>query len=179
MRLQLLFRAGLAVGCAVFGLAACSPALNWRDVRPEGADLLLLFPCKPSGPARSVQLAGAPVKLTVLACEADGMTFALSHADVGNATLVSPALQALAMGTAGNLGLAELPASRPLAVPGLTAAAAGVRYELSGRQPDGQPLRAHLGVFHRGTLVFQVTVLGNRLAPEAVETFFGSLKAGG
>jgi len=28
-------------------LAACSPTLNWREVRPEGTRLALLLPCKP------------------------------------------------------------------------------------------------------------------------------------
>lgn len=174
-------RAGVKGACVLAGLwlAGCSPSLNWRDVRPEGADLLALFPCKPSGPTRSVPLAGAPVKLTVLACDADGMTFGLSHADMAEAAKVQPALQALAAGTAANLGVGALPAPRPLAVPGTAPADQGARYELTGRQPDGQPLKAHMLLFHRGTLVYQATVLGNRVAPEAVDTFFGSLKVGG
>lgn len=173
-------RAGVVAGgiAAALGLSACAPTLNWRDVRPEGADLFVLFPCKPSGPTRSVPLAGAPVQMTVLACEADGMTFGLSYADVGDAARVGAALQALAAGTSANLGVGPLPVARALAVPGAASSAQGGRYELTGRQPDGQAIQARLGVFARGTLVYQATVLGNRVAPEAVETFFGSLKVG-
>ena len=181
MHLPTPLRACVAGACILAGLwlAGCSPSLNWRDVRPEGADLLALFPCKPSGPTRSVPLAGAPAELTVLACEADGMTFGLSHADVAEPARVGPALQALAAGTAANLGAGSLPPPQPLKVPGAAAGAPGARYELAGRQPDGQPLKAQMLLFSRGTLVYQATVLGNRVAPDAVETFFGSLKAGG
>ncbi|HJV94503.1 MAG TPA: hypothetical protein VJ608_00645, partial [Albitalea sp.] len=61
----------------VLSLAACSPALDWRDVQPEGSGAAALFPCKPDRFARSVMLAGAKVQMVLASCAASGTTFAL------------------------------------------------------------------------------------------------------
>ncbi|MBE0548915.1 MAG: hypothetical protein IH627_14965, partial [Rubrivivax sp.] len=60
-------RAG-CVCAAAFLLAACSPTLDWRDVRPAGSGVTLLMPCKPVVQERSLPLAGAPVRLSLQAC---------------------------------------------------------------------------------------------------------------
>lgn len=170
---------GACLALAGLALAACSPSLNWRDVRPDDTELFAMFPCKPSGPTRSVPLAGAPVKMTVLACDADGMTFGVTYADVGDPARVAPALEALAAGAAANVGAAASAPLAAFAVPGATPNPKGGRLDITGRRPDGTAIQARLGLFTRGTQVYQATVLGNRVAPDAVETFFGSLKAGG
>ncbi|MDE2402296.1 MAG: hypothetical protein KGL90_11590 [Burkholderiales bacterium] len=78
------------------GLAACSPALNWRTVRPPDASgLEALFPCKPNKVDRLVQLpgqAGPRVLVHLLSCQAGEATWAVSYL---NATELSqvPALQ--------------------------------------------------------------------------------------
>lgn len=170
-------RAAAWAACAA--VAGCSPALNWRDVRPEGSDLQALFPCKPSGPTRKVPLAGAEVAMTILACDAAGMTFALTVTDVGDATRVGPALDALAQLAAGNLQATEPAATSALQVPGSTPHAESRRLRLAGHRPDGSAIEAHAVLFSRGTHVYQATVLGTRTPAEAVDTFFGSLRAGG
>ena len=47
---------------ACVALVACSPALDWREVRPSGTRLLAMFPCKAGAQQRSVR----PVSYTHL-----------------------------------------------------------------------------------------------------------------
>lgn len=172
------FLARGGVWCLLFALlTACAPALDWRDVRPAGAALRLQFPCRPASQQRQVPLAGAPVALTLYACDADGQTFALALADLGDPARVGPALAELAAASARNLG-AKAPAGRPQQPPGATPHAGNLRFAFEGRRPDGRPARTAVLVFTHGTSVFQATVLGETLAEDAVEAYFASLHAG-
>ncbi|MEF7615503.1 hypothetical protein V4F39_16400 [Aquincola sp. MAHUQ-54] len=169
--------AALAAGGAM--LAACSPTLNWREVRPEGAEVQALFPCKPSGPTRRVPLGAASVDMTVLACDASDMTFALTIADVHDPAQVGVALDALVAAAAANLRASTAPQAQPLQVPGATPHAGARRLRIEGRRPDGGRIEAHVALFTRGTRVYQATVLGPWPVQEAVDTFQGGLRAGG
>ncbi len=166
----------VAVGLFAAGLlAACSPGLDWREIRPEGSGLVVMLPCKPSSYARSVQLAGQPASLSLLACSADDLTWALAHADLGDPARVAAALSELQAAAVANLD-ATAPKRLPLAVPGATPNPASARVEITGRRPDGAPVQEQVAVFTHGTRVFQATVLGPRLPVDAVDTFFGGLR---
>lgn len=158
-------------------LAACSPEMNWRDWRPEGSGLALSLPCKPTPQTRTVQLAGQPVRLSLHACSAGGQTWALAYADVGDPARLGAALSELRDSAAANLSAGPLQRGPVLAVRGATPHADSGRWTLQGRMPDGNPVREEMAVFARGTVVFQVTVLGESLPAEAVATFFESLRA--
>ena len=157
-------------------LGACTPALDWREVRPAGVGIVALFPCKPNAMTRGLPLAGHGVSLSLHACSAGGQTWGLAHADVGDPGRVGAALQELRAGAARNLGAA---AGRPLAlkVAGATPNPAAGREQIDGHAPDGKPLAGQVAVFARGTVVFQATVLGATLPAEAAETFFAALRA--
>lgn len=167
------------IGCAaLLGsalLAACSPALDWRDVGLDGAGLQLQFPCKPARLQRTLPLAGAPVALTLQACSADGQTFGLAYADVADPARVQPALQELAAAAARNIGGTSTRAA-PLQLAGVTPNPASQRQRLEGRLPDGKPAQMELAVFAIGTRVFQASVLGENLRDEATDTFIGALR---
>ncbi len=156
-------------------LAACAPALNWRDVRPDGSNAQLLFPCKPDAQERRVALAGPPVRLALHVCDAAGLTWALAVADVADPARVAPALAALQAGAAANLGV-QASASTPQAVPGATPHPGSGRTRLHGQRGDGLPVHMHLLVFARGTQVFQASVLGAAPPEEAVEAYFTSIR---
>jgi hypothetical protein len=168
-------RRGAPVVGLCTALAACAPALNWRDVRPEGSGAQLLFPCKPDVQERRVALAGPPVRLTLHVCSAADLTWALALADVADPARVAPALAALQAGAAANLG-AKVAASTPLTVPGATPQAASGRARLSGQMPDGRPTQMQVLVFAHGTQVFQASVVGGVLPDEAVEAYFSSIR---
>jgi hypothetical protein len=174
MRQKLLSSALAACALGV----GCSPTFDWREVRPEGSGLVLLLPCKPSVQARRLPLAGAPVELTLLACSAGDVTWALAYADVTDPSRVGPALRALRESAAANLGAAASD-PLPLKVKGSTPHAEDARLALSGKLPDGRPVREQLAVFRKGTRVFQATCVGAQLPADAVQTFFDGLQTPG
>jgi hypothetical protein len=161
--------------CAALLLAACSLAMDWREVRPESSGAALMLPCKPASHARNVMLAGASARLTLYACTAGGVTWALAHADVKDPALVGVALRELRATAAANLGAGpEAPIAWRIA--GATPNPDSGRFELGGRLPDGQPVREQLAVYAHGTTVFQATALGERLDAESLEVFFAGLR---
>jgi len=158
-------------------LAACAPALDWREVRVGAADSVALFPCKAASHARLITLAGQQIKLTLHACQAGDATWGLAWADVGDPTRVGAALQGLQEAARANLGGATAQA-RSLVVKGQTPHASAGLWSLDGRYPDGKPAMGQVAVFSRGTVVFQATALGLPASAEAVDTFFGALRFG-
>ncbi len=167
----------LALGLPLF-LAACSPALDWRELRPEGTEVVALFPCKANNHAREVSLAQHQVRMVLHACTAGGVTWALAMADLGDPTLVGPSLLELREAAARNLGVELTPSTRDFNVVGATPNPHSARLEIQGRLPDGLAVTEQVAVFAKGTRVFQATALGEELSTEAADTFFDALRAG-
>ena len=157
-------------------LQACTPALNWREVRANGSGVAIHFPCKPSVYARALELAGVMVEWNLLACSAEGQTWALAFAELNDPALLGPALHALRVSAQRNLS-ADGTEAVPFKVTGATPNVHAGRVRLRGQLPDGRAAVEEMVVFARGTKVFQVSTLGRELQPEAVETFFASLRA--
>jgi hypothetical protein len=156
-------------------LAACSPALDWRDVRPEGSGLALTMPCRSKPQVRTVQLVGRPVQMALQACRAADLTWGIAFADVGDPARVGPALDALHAAASQNLSAAQA-TTLPFTLAGTTPNEPHRRSAFHGTLPDGAAAQEQVAVFARGTRVYQATVLGPRLPAEAVETFFASLR---
>jgi hypothetical protein len=156
-------------------MAGCTPTLDWREVRPVDG-VVALFPCKPTALTREVTLAGQVVPLALHACSAGGQTWGVAVADVRDPARVGRTLDELRSSAASNLGAASAQ-PLPLQAPGATPNPSAAREALEGRAPDGRILAGQVAVFVRGTLVVQATVLGPALPAEAVETFFGGLRA--
>jgi hypothetical protein len=152
-------------------LAACTPELNWREVRPAGG-VVLMFPCKPAVETRTLTLAGRSVSMDMRVCETQGVTYALAHADMGDPALTAPALDELRLALASKVRGTLL--RREWVPPGTPSPAAG-RWRLAGMRPDGQSIEQDFGLFVRGTQVFQVVAMAPKLPAEAVETFVGSI----
>jgi hypothetical protein len=156
-------------------LTACAPALDWREVRPAGSGATALFPCKPDSHARTLMLGTQEVRLLLYACRAGESTWALAFADVEDPARVGLALAELRAAAARNLGATDARAL-PLKVEGATPNPASQRVEIRGHVAGGRPVTEQLAVFAMGTRVFQATALGETLEPEAVDTFFASLR---
>jgi len=153
-----------AAAAFLLALAACSPAIDWREVHVTdgGTDLRVPFPCRPARVERALPLAGQPLVLALQSCEAGGLTVGLATAEVGNPAQVAPVLAALADGA--RRGLDAMPqATEAAAVPGATPGA--VRLHLQGRRPDGSAVHKDVWLFSRGTRVYQATLVGSALAP--------------
>lgn len=155
---------------------ACTPVLDWREVRPESAGLVALFPCKPASHARRLALAGVTVDATLYACSAGGATYAVSIADIGQPQRVGNALDELAVAAARNIGSQGPLALAPLHIAGMTPNPHAGRLAVTGQLRDGQHVDEHVAVFAYGTRVYQATMVGSRLEAEAIETFFGALR---
>ncbi|MES2959550.1 MAG: hypothetical protein V4792_15270 [Pseudomonadota bacterium] len=157
-------------------VAACTPTLDWREVRPDGTGLLALFPCKPVGHARKLILGGNAVEMTLHACSAGGATYAVGFADVGQPQHVEPAIAELWAAAARNIGSKGSHAVAPLRLEGMTPQPQAGRQAFAGTLGDGQRVEEQVAVFARGTRVFQATMVGAKLEVDAVEMFFGALR---
>ena len=167
-----------AAGLALAALWGCSPALDWREVRPPGSSAQAIFPCKPASHARKVTLAGAAVEMSLYGCAASQVSYALAFADMVDPALVAPALEELARAAPVHLQASEPGASAPLAVPGMTPHERAVLWTLSGRLPDGRRVQERMALFAYGTRVYQATAVGERLDPSAWDSFLAGLKVG-
>lgn len=157
-------------------LAACSPALDWREVKAPGTPLVALLPCRVVSQERIVPLAGRPVVLGLQACEAAGRTWGVSHADVQDPTLLHAALDELRAAALGNIGAALPLAPLELQVRGATPHPASGRWQAAGHRPDGRVVQMQVAVFAYGTRVFQATVLGDASSWDDVSPFFLGLR---
>ncbi len=175
---QARFLAAVAVALAAGGLTtACSPALDWRESRLEGPALLSLFPCRPVAQQRQLTLAGAPVTMTLQACEAGDRTFAVAAVDTGDAQAVDAALRALRDASLAKLaGPEPPPPAGAVSVTGMTPQPAAGRWQLRRRLPDGDAIHLDMAVFAHGTWVVQASVLGHQAGGEAAGTFFEGLR---
>lgn len=133
------------------------------------------LPCKPASHSRRLNLAGASVSLLLYACNADGSTWALALADVGDPGRVGQALQELRTAALANVqgqGVQAL----AWAPPGATPNEHATRWRSHGRLPDGTAVVQHAALFAHGTWVHQATVLGPQVDEGAMAQFFAELR---
>lgn len=162
----------LVLGCAA---TACSPTFNWREVGVEATGLKAMLPCKPDKGARTVPMAGREVELHVLGCDTGGATFAVLHADLGDASRSAEVLGQWKTATLANMRGAAVKETpfRPAGALGLPQS---VQVVGRGQRADGSAVEGQAGYFARGSQVFQAVVYADRLKPEQVEPFFSGLR---
>ncbi|MES2511707.1 MAG: hypothetical protein V4625_17425 [Pseudomonadota bacterium] len=163
-------------GSVLLALQACSPGLNWRDVRPDDTGLVLLLPCKPDKAQKTVPLGGAPTEMTMLGCDAGGATFAIASADIGDAGKAAEVLAQWQKLTLANMKATAGAPVVPLKVVGAAAAPQAVLVKAQGQRADGQPVTGQGAYFARGSKVFQAVMYAAKPSAESSETFFSSLK---
>ncbi len=158
-------------------LAACSPAFNWREVRPEGTRLSLLLPCKPDKAQKVMPLGAQSTTLSMLGCDAGGVTFAVAVADLGDASKAGEVLAGWQSVALANMKAAAGTAqSMPLKVAGASPEPAAIRVSASGQRADGTLVQGQAAYFASGTQVFQAVMYAPAIEPDVAETFFASLK---
>lgn len=155
-------------------LTACNPTFNWRDVRPDGTRLELLLPCKPDKAQRTVSMASQQTKMNLLSCDAGGVTFAVSMADINDAGKTDAVLAQWQSATLTNIKAGSPVSRHAFKVPGL--AAVGVMVKATGQRANGQAVSSQAAYFADGSQVFQAVMYADKVALEASETFFSSLK---
>lgn len=153
------------LGPVLLVLAACAPSLDWREVRPAGADLLALFPCKPEVESRT-----QPTAMGLAVCKAAGQSFSVSWAELAEPAQVGPALRQMRETLAAKLEARPAP-GLALQVPGMTPNPQAQQQIL-----DGVQQHARVAVFARGLRVYQATQLGPKPDAAAWEAFVTGLK---
>jgi hypothetical protein len=163
----------LAVAAA---LGACSPGLDWREVRPEGAGVLALFPCKPTVSQRAPTQSN-PAHMGLAQCSAAGASFSLAWSAVAEPSQVAPALRQMRESLAGKLA-AKPGVSRPIQVPGMTPnLEAQTQSLMSAADRPGTVLPlAQVAVFSKGLQVYQLVMMGGKPGDEAWENFSASVR---
>lgn len=166
-------------------LTACSPALNWRQVSLADAGLVASLPCKPDQVERTVELAGEPVPMHMVGCEAEGATFAVACARLSDPALAGTALTHWrAAVLAGMQAPAEGQPGAPVPSPYLPAGALelpqSLRVSTQGRSAEGSAISAQAVWFARvksGRVhVCHAVLFSPQPSPAAAETFFAGLE---
>ena len=166
--------AGLVVALA---MPACVPALDWRETRPEGSGVTMMFPCRPERQERPVRVGAETLALRLHSCTAAGSAFALASAEVADPARVTALLEAWRGQAIANVeGSATTEASA--AIPGSTPNAQSARLRIVGKRPDGRRVVEHAAFFVKGLTLLQATVIGadEPVDREAIDTFFGSIR---
>ncbi len=166
--------ASLCIAALGMPLGGCSPALDWRVARPAGWGVEMLLPCRPTRQERDVAVAGIPLALGMLACQADGHTFSMASARLDDPGRIGAVLASLGEATRANLQ-GRVDGERAALVKGMTPHSAARWWRLAGALPDGREVRAQSMLFAHGTRVFQATVIGPRADDAMVGTFFESI----
>ena len=155
-------------------LTACNPTFNWRDVRPEGTRLALLLPCKPDKAQRTVPMANQQTEMNLLSCDAGGVTFAVSLADVNDAGKTSAVLTQWQSATLTNIKAGSTITRDAFKVPGLANAA--VMVKATGQRANGQAVSSQAAYFAQDSRVFQAVMYADTISPDVADTFFSGLK---
>jgi len=173
----------MAVALAAWlALLACTPALNWREARPDGASASALLPCKPDRATRSVPLGGVSTELAVAGCSAAGMTFALMSAHLPADHPADAVLAGWQQATLANMQADAATAQRSDFRPagGLPLPHAQ-RLVAQGRDAQGRPVRAQAVWTARadergGTELLHAVVYAERAQPDAADAFFAGIR---
>lgn len=160
-------------------LWACSPAYNWREFRLPETGLLAMMPCKPDTLRRQVPFAhGAETAVVMSSCEASGITFVLSSADVGHPAKVSAALQTWREVSFKHWHMAPHTASS-LPFPTSATLGAATLHKATGRHPGGQDMGVWMVMFAQDSRVYQAAMLARpaqAVSPDVADTFLSGLK---
>ncbi len=158
-------------------LPGCSPTFDWRQSRPEGAGVVMMFPCRPERQERTARVGAAELHLQLHSCRAGGATFSLAMVEGTLPGDVSALLAALRNQALANLrGVASAAALPPVA--GATPNEQSGTLRIVGRGADGRPVVAHAAFFVKGVRLYQATVLDtdDAVGDEVIETFFTSIR---
>jgi hypothetical protein len=160
---------------ALAACGACAPTWDWRTVRVPDTQLTAELPCRPGRFQRDVVVAGAPLKLFMLSCEAGGVTYGVATADVADVTRVDAVLHALSEGAGASIRSSD-PALGALNMNGITPFSGNTSARLHGRRPDGEQVDESIRVFARGSRIFQATAIGPTLPEAALGPFEAGLR---
>ncbi len=162
-------------------LAACTPQLNWRELRLAPTSAVALLPCKPDHAERSVPLGGEPTTLVVNGCDAGGATFALMSTKVVAGRAPDELLAGWQQATLTNMRATSEPQRQPFHPPNGLPLAHAQRLVAQGQQADGRAVVAQAVWSARaaeggGTELLHAVMYAPAAQPEVADAFFAGIK---
>jgi len=158
-------------------LLACSPRLDWREIRGVNAPYSVMLPAKPASQTRAISIDGQHVVMTMTGADVDGVTFAVGSAELPDEYTAREALPAMKTALVRNIQgtIRSEKSSSPGTVP------ATLDIEASGKPDaatDSQPRLLAARFLAKGKWVFQLVVTGKQSAitHDSIDTFFESFK---
>jgi hypothetical protein len=173
------FVAALAI---VAGLAACSPEHDWREIRAEDADFVVMMPARPASLTRPIDLDGQRLDMAMRGAQAREVTYTVGTVRLPDASDASRerALAAMRLAMVRNIGGTER-ASRAVEVSVVDPSGrvlgrvGGVEVEAVGRMRDREATLIARFVGD-GPHAWQAVVLGPTPDREHAALFLESLK---
>lgn len=175
-------------------LAACSPKLDWRQVAVQGTPLRVQLPCDPQLATKAVELGQGlgVVQMSMLGCDADYATYAVSHFLVQEPSRAAEMLsywQAAVLGQMNPGAPGQAPAGArqlhakedgPFLPAGALNLPQSLRTTFDGVGPQGWKLTAHAVWFARmepqGARLYHAVIYSDKLRTEQANDFFASLQ---
>jgi hypothetical protein len=149
----------------VLSLTACTPAFNWREVRPEGLGFVVLLPDRPASLSREIELDGVTVTMTMTGARIDRSLFTVGMVELPPTALehADRALAAMRAGMLRNIGAQradERTVKLSVADPSgrVLERQPGVRLEASGTV-NRQTVRMTAVFVARGSRLWQVVAI--------------------
>ncbi|CAN1568816.1 hypothetical protein MCERE1_03051 [Burkholderiaceae bacterium] len=156
------------------GIASCSPALNWREVRHASAPVRVLMPCKPDVAERNIALREQATVLHMQACSAQGKDFSFAAMSLPAGWQASDAIQAWQQASLVSWG------ARADAVQAQTVTVRAVGGDANPSQwaVDGPSRQVRSLWFAQGGWVYQTAVyapMQDRSVEAAADTYFSGI----
>ena len=166
--------------CAAFVLSGCTPPFDWREVRGPAAPYSAAFPAKPATHARTINLDGMQITMTMTAAEVNGVSFAIGSAPLPDPAKAATALQAMKTALVRNIG-GTLRYDKPASIKGSPLPAIEIEaLGAPGGNTRGQPRMRVARFVAKDRYIYQVLVVGpeKAVSREALDTFFTSFTLG-
>ena len=157
-------------------LCACSPSLNWRQVKLDG--ISVLFPAKPATLERPVTLLHRQWPMRMSAAQVDGISYAVGVIAINTLEKNKPNY----LDEATQLALLKAMQAAMLAnikgnIIASTQDQGYLKIKAQG-QNQNNPIELHAYFFSTTYFAYQAVVMGppNQIPPDAIDTFFDSVK---
>ncbi len=148
---------------------ACSPKFDWRDARGNDAPFTILMPGKALSDSKDLQLEGMKLKVSMLATEVEGISFAVASTKAEDAGKAGQIMEAMKNGMIKNLQ----------GTPETTKTTSAGTIEVRGKLQNGTPALMIGRFLIHGPWVYQIVMLGQEkdMKQDVVDTFMTSFKA--
>jgi hypothetical protein len=171
MKKHLFFKLSALISLVV--MSACSPKFDWREIRNDEANFVVLLPSKPAVFSREIQLEDVKVTMKMQAAKVDDINFAVGFFQTDNNSDKAKLLAAMKTGMLKNIQGKEVIEGDKNQNPSNKSHITAV-----GKLASGGNVKMVAQFVSQGPWLYQVVVMGDekQLTPEVVDMFMTSFK---